>query len=113
MAYVALMVSTLERLLLANTIGQSIVLSGALFLGQLIPFLSFYTLTPRTPPDVSTSGYRTLSYYRISYMFLLWLKPLSCCLGLVMSFFKSTQILWLSVIAKTRISDVTVEYLLW
>ena len=52
--------SPLDRLLLANDMGHSILLSGALSLGQLVPFLVCSKLAVISTPDTSVSKYNGL-----------------------------------------------------
>ena len=50
----------LDRLLLTNVMGLSMLLSGAVSLGQLLPFCVCTRLAPSPTPDASVSRYSGL-----------------------------------------------------
>ena len=67
------LLSTLDRLLLANAMGLSMLLSGVLSFGKFVPFL-VCSRTARSPVQDDLAGF----YHKISYTYLLLLLILSC-----------------------------------
>ena len=64
----------LDRHLLANAIGHSMLLSGAMSLGQLLPFLVCSKLAPSPTPEALVSKYISIVAWichKISCMHLL------------------------------------------
>ena len=66
------LLSTLDRLLLANAMGLSMLLSGALSLGQLVPLLVCSRAVPSPTPGLSLHKV-VGSHCKISYMHLVLL----------------------------------------
>ena len=54
------LLSVLDRLLLVNVMGLSMLLSGAMSLEKVVSFLVYRRLVPIPAPDASVSGYSGL-----------------------------------------------------